>query len=59
MYDLITVPDAFGNFALQNTTAAKAAFLKKYALANTDWFDILFKNSLTQEHSLSISSGNR
>src|SRR5204863_6920991 len=23
----------------------------------TDWFDILFKNSLTQEHSLSISSG--
>src|SRR5436190_4390426 len=50
MYDLITVPDAYGNFALQNSTEAKAAFLKKYALANTDWFDILFKNSLTQEH---------
>jgi len=57
MYDLITVPDAYGNFALQNSTEAKAAFLKRYALANTDWFDILFKNSLTQEHSLSISSG--
>ena len=57
MFDLINVPDAEGNFALQNTPEAKAAFLKRYALANTDWFDILFKNSVTQEHSLSISSG--
>lgn len=24
---------------------------------NTDWFDVLFKNSLNQEHSVSISSG--
>ncbi len=24
---------------------------------NTDWFDVLFKNSLVQEHSLSMSSG--
>ncbi|WP_018615648.1 SusC/RagA family TonB-linked outer membrane protein [Segetibacter koreensis] len=57
MYDLINTPDANGNFALMNTPEAKAAFLKKYAKANTDWFDVLFKNSLTQEHSLSISSG--
>ncbi len=57
MYDLINTPDANGNFGLQNTPEAKAGFLKKYALANTNWFDILFKNSLTQEHSLSISSG--
>lgn len=57
MYDLINTPDEFGNFALQNTTEAKAGFLKKYALANTNWFNILFKNSLTQEHSLSISAG--
>ncbi|MEO6455499.1 MAG: SusC/RagA family TonB-linked outer membrane protein [Ginsengibacter sp.] len=57
MFDLINVPDANGNFRLQNTTEAKSGFLKKYALANTNWFDILFKNSLTQEHSLSISSG--
>src|SRR5258706_432670 len=57
MFDEINVPDANGNFVLQNTTEAKAGFLKKYALANTNWFDILFKNSLTQEHSLSISSG--
>ena len=57
MYDEINNPDANGNFALQNTTEAKAGFLKKYALANTNWFNILFRNSLTQEHSLSISSG--
>ncbi len=57
MFDLINTPDANGNFALQNTTEAKAGFLKKYALANTDWFNILFKNSLSQEHALSISSG--
>lgn len=57
MYDLINTPDANGNFVLMNTPDAKAAFLKKYATANTDWFDILFKNSLTQEHSLSISAG--
>ncbi|MEJ7681660.1 MAG: hypothetical protein WKG06_28210 [Segetibacter sp.] len=28
MYDLINTPDANGNFALLNTTEAKAAFLK-------------------------------
>jgi TonB-dependent SusC/RagA subfamily outer membrane receptor len=57
MFDLINTPDASGNFVLANTAEAKSAFLKKYATANTDWFDILFKHSLRQEHSLSISSG--
>lgn len=57
MFDLITTTDANGNFLLANTPEAKAAFLKKYGLANTDWFDILFRNSLLQEHSLSISGG--
>ena len=33
------------------------AFLEKYANANTDWFDILFRNSVTQQHSLSITGG--
>lgn len=57
MFDLINTPDANGNFALINTPEAKSAFLKRYATVNTDWFNILFKNSLTQEHALSISSG--
>jgi TonB-linked SusC/RagA family outer membrane protein len=32
-------------------------FLSKYANANTDWFDILFKNSITNQHSVSFSGG--
>ncbi|CAL1520372.1 SusC/RagA family TonB-linked outer membrane protein [Chitinophaga sp. MM2321] len=40
-----------------NDEKSKNEFLKRYALANTDWFDVLFRNSLMQEHSLSISSG--
>lgn len=57
MYELINTIDANGNAALLNTTAAKNQFLKKYAAANTDWFNILFRNNLLQEHSLNISSG--
>jgi TonB-linked SusC/RagA family outer membrane protein len=56
MYEQLSA-DAYGNFPLQNTPEARAAFLKRYALANTDWFKVLFKNNLLQEHSLSISSG--
>ncbi|MDR0542423.1 MAG: SusC/RagA family TonB-linked outer membrane protein, partial [Dysgonamonadaceae bacterium] len=58
MYDLISSWDA-GNsqFGLENTPEAKAAFLQEYEMANTDWFDVLFKNSLQQNHSLSISGG--
>lgn len=58
MYDLINTYDpATGTFALQNTPEARGAFLERYARANTDWFDVLFKNSFMQEHSVSISSG--
>lgn len=32
-------------------------FLEKYAQANTDWFDVLFKNSLMQDHSVSVTNG--
>ncbi|MES2429632.1 MAG: SusC/RagA family TonB-linked outer membrane protein [Bacteroidota bacterium] len=56
MYDLLNA-DANGDFPIENTVEGRRAFLTRYAKANTDWFDILFKNSLTQEHSLSISSG--
>lgn len=54
---LIQRPDANGNFVVQNTPQARQAWLMRYANANTDWFGILFRNSLTQEHTLSISSG--
>lgn len=52
-----TYDPATGQFAVENTPEARKAFLLRYAKANTDWFDVLFRNSLTQEHSLSISSG--
>ena len=54
LYDYDPATD---KFALKNDIASRNNFLKGYANANTDWFDVLFKNSLLQEHSLSISSG--
>jgi TonB-linked SusC/RagA family outer membrane protein len=32
-------------------------FLHQYETANTDWFDVLFRNSLQQQHSISLTSG--
>ncbi|QPH38515.1 SusC/RagA family TonB-linked outer membrane protein [Pedobacter endophyticus] len=58
MYQLINTYDASsGTFGLANTPEARNAFLSRYATANTDWFDVLFKNSLMQEHAISVSSG--
>jgi TonB-linked SusC/RagA family outer membrane protein len=56
MYDLMNA-DASGNFPLQNTPEAKAAFLRRYALANTDWYGLLFRHNFMLEHSLSVSFG--
>jgi len=56
MYERLNGDDN-GNFPLENTPAARKAFLMRYAKANTDWFDILFRNNFIQEHSLSISTG--
>ncbi|MGN7720739.1 SusC/RagA family TonB-linked outer membrane protein [Chitinophaga sp. 22620] len=57
MYELM-LADANGNFPVPNTPEGRAAFLKRYAAANTDWFDLLFRNNFVQEHSLSVSFGN-
>ncbi|WP_231427903.1 MULTISPECIES: SusC/RagA family TonB-linked outer membrane protein [Pedobacter] len=58
MYQLINTYDATsGQFGLANTPEARNSFLSRYATTNTDWFDVLFKNSLMQEHAISISSG--
>lgn len=32
-------------------------YLQRYANANTDWFDVLYKNSVTQQHSVSLTAG--
>ena len=46
-----------GTFALNNTPAAKAAYLREAEYRNTDWFDLLFNNSLQHTHSVSMSGG--
>ena len=58
MYQLLSQYDAVtGTFALENTPAAKAAYLRAAEYRNTDWFDLLFSNSLQHTHSVSMSGG--
>lgn len=58
MYNQMYVYDeSTDSFALKNTLDSRLGFLERYTKANTDWFDVLFKNSLLQEHSISASSG--
>ncbi len=58
MYQLMSQYDPItGQFALANTNEAKAAYLRAAEYRNTDWFDMLFSNSLQQNHSVSITSG--
>ncbi|MBR6138745.1 MAG: SusC/RagA family TonB-linked outer membrane protein [Prevotella sp.] len=46
-----------GAFGLQNTEAARNAYLQAAEFRNTDWFDLLFSNSISQNHSISVGSG--
>ncbi len=46
-----------GAFGLQNTEAARNAYLQEAEFRNTDWFDLLFTNSVQQSHSVSVSAG--
>ncbi|WP_232373299.1 SusC/RagA family TonB-linked outer membrane protein [Pinibacter aurantiacus] len=46
-----------GKFGLDNNVDSLAEFYRRYGLANTDWFDVLFRNSFAQEHNLSLSFG--
>ena len=43
---------------LANTAAARNAYLREAEYRNTDWFGMLFQNTLMQNHSVSVSSGN-
>lgn len=56
MYKLI---DSYqnGGFGLPNTVAAKNSYLREAEFRNTDWFDLLFNNSVLQNHAISISGG--
>ncbi|WP_432222148.1 SusC/RagA family TonB-linked outer membrane protein [Flavobacterium sp. TMP13] len=47
------------SYLVQNDPVSRNQFLKKYELANTDWFNVLFRPSITQNHSLSFSGGGK
>lgn len=48
-----------GQFGVRNEQPYINEFLKKYELGNTDWFKVLFRPSITQNHSLSFSGGGK
>ncbi len=48
-----------GVFGVKNDQQSRNLFLKKYELANTDWFKVLFRPSVTQNHSISIIGGGK
>lgn len=51
MYEMIN------NSELLNTEAARNAYLRQAEYRNTDWFDMLFSNSMMHTHSVSMTSG--
>ncbi len=58
MYNLITqYNESNGQFGLPYTQAAMNGYLQQAEYRNTDWFDLLFHNNLTQNHSVSVSTG--
>ncbi len=59
MYQLINQYNTTnGTYGLINSTAAKNAYLQQAEFRNTNWFDLLFNNTLMQNHAVSISTGN-
>jgi TonB-linked SusC/RagA family outer membrane protein len=46
-----------GTFGLENTEAARNAYLQQAEFRNTDWFDMLFSTAVSQSHSVSMSAG--
>ncbi len=56
MYQLMAQMED-GEYTLSQRESAKNDFLRAAEFRNTDWFDLLFDNSVTQNHSVSISSG--
>ncbi len=46
-------------FEVTNKPEFRNRYLQQYETANTDWFNTLFKQSLTQNHSLSFRGGGK
>src|SRR5690606_12150171 len=46
-----------GEFSLRNGAPSQVGNLSRYGHATTDWFDMICKNSLMQEHSVCLTAG--
>ena len=58
MYHLMNEYDATsGQFGLPNTPEAQAAYLREAEMRNTNWFEELFSNSISMNHSISMATG--
>lgn len=58
MYNLMDqYNETTGQFGLPYTQAAMNAYLREAEMRNTNWFDLLFKNNIMQNHAVSISAG--
>ena len=58
MYHMINSYDVTsGKYGLANTLEARNAYLREAEYMNTDWFDLLFNNSISNNHAISMSSG--
>lgn len=58
MYKLIDeFNESSGQFGLSNTLTSRNSYLREAEMRNTDWFDELFSNNISQNHSVSITSG--
>lgn len=58
MYRLIDqYNETEGKYGLPNTLSARNNYLREAEMRNTDWFDVLFSNNISQNHSVSITSG--
>lgn len=60
MYDKIStyIPET-DSYSVINTPESRNQYLRQYEMANTDWFKTLFRQSLTQNHSLSFTGGGK
>ncbi|MGO3708069.1 MAG: SusC/RagA family TonB-linked outer membrane protein [Mesonia hippocampi] len=54
-----TSPYSNNGFMVTNTPEYRNKYLQQYEMANTDWFKTLFRQSLTQNHSLSFTGGGK
>lgn len=48
---------ATGGYGLINTEKFRNAYLREAEYRNTDWFDELFSNNISQNHAISMSTG--